>query len=61
MQPQRVATTFIFGGEYENPATGKVAMYNDLYKYNNEKDRWTRITSPKRYGVQWWSASLCVN
>lgn len=51
MQPHRVATTVIFGGEYEDLVTGKVVMYNDLHKYNNEKDRWTRITSPKRYEV----------
>ncbi|GMH39779.1 hypothetical protein BSKO_07677 [Bryopsis sp. KO-2023] len=46
LEPQRVPMTVVFGGEYEDLATGKVLMYNDLYKYNTDKDRWTKISSP---------------
>ncbi|KAI1319979.1 hypothetical protein EDD11_002310 [Mortierella claussenii] len=37
-----------FGGEFYDGA--KCAFYNDLYRYNIEKDEWRRITSPNSPG-----------
>ncbi|KAF9959435.1 hypothetical protein BGZ65_000404 [Modicella reniformis] len=37
-----------FGGEFFDGA--KCAFYNDLYRYNIEKDEWRRITSPNSPG-----------
>lgn len=37
----------IFGGECYDGLC--VLMYNDLYKYNTDKQEWRRVTSPNRY------------
>ncbi|KAG0324823.1 hypothetical protein BG000_002032, partial [Podila horticola] len=37
-----------FGGEFYDGA--RCAFYNDLYRYNIEKDEWRRITSPNSPG-----------
>ena len=36
----------VFGGEYEDQQDHRVYTYNDLYKFNCEKHRWTRIVAP---------------
>ncbi|CAD7702273.1 unnamed protein product [Ostreobium quekettii] len=46
VQSERGNNVVIFGGECEDLDTGRMRMYNDLYIYKCDKDRWTRITSP---------------
>mmetsp|Transcript_35362 Transcript_35362/g.89532 ORF Transcript_35362/g.89532 Transcript_35362/m.89532 type:complete len:561 (-) Transcript_35362:2296-3978(-) len=43
----KVNEIIMFGGEVTELESGKVRVYNDLYRYNTDKGRWTRVTSPK--------------
>lgn len=36
----------MFGGEMLDAKTDKLYMYDDLYKYNVAKDKWTHIKCP---------------
>eukprot|EP00873_Tetraselmis_striata_P018332 jgi/Tetstr1/438596/TSEL_027147.t1 len=42
---QRTEELILFGGECFDGS--KVAMFNDLYRYNLKKDTWTLVTSPR--------------
>ncbi|KAF9126155.1 hypothetical protein BGW39_006840 [Mortierella sp. 14UC] len=46
--PLNVNELIFFGGEFYDGA--RCAFYNDLYRYNIEKDEWRRITSPNSPG-----------
>ncbi|KAF9096930.1 hypothetical protein BGX29_008345 [Mortierella sp. GBA35] len=46
--PLNANELIFFGGEFYDGA--KCAFYNDLYRYNIEKDEWRRITSPNSPG-----------
>jgi N-acetylneuraminic acid mutarotase len=41
----KVNDVIMFGGEAIDPVSGKVKVFNDLYKLNAEKAKWTKITS----------------
>ena len=45
-RPQRSSDIFLFGGEYADLATGKVHVYRDLYRFNTDKAKWSRISAP---------------
>jgi N-acetylneuraminic acid mutarotase len=36
----------LFGGEFWDQTSNKIHVYDDLYKYNPGKSRWTHIRSP---------------
>ena len=40
----------MFGGECIDPISGKVQTFNDLYRYQVDKDRWVKVISPNRCG-----------
>ncbi|KAF8947341.1 hypothetical protein BGZ47_009528 [Haplosporangium gracile] len=46
--PLNINELIFFGGEFYDGA--RCAFYNDLYRYNIEKDEWRRITSPNSPG-----------
>ncbi|KAG2454221.1 hypothetical protein HYH02_001255 [Chlamydomonas schloesseri] len=37
---------FLFGGEYADVATDKVHVYKDLYRFDVDKRKWSKIDSP---------------
>lgn len=39
----------VFGGEYEDQSTHKVATFNDMYKFICERSKWIKIDSPHRF------------
>lgn len=41
----KVNDILMFGGEAIDPVSGKVKVFNDLYRLNCEKAKWTKITS----------------
>lgn len=45
---QKVNEVIMFGGEFTELETGKVRVYNDLYRFNTDKQKWSRVTSPNR-------------
>ena len=42
---QKTDEIILFGGELWDQATGKVAVYSDIYKYSPAKNRWTHIVA----------------
>lgn len=44
---QRGVEVIMFGGEYSDISNDKVYVYNHLYRFNTDKQRWTQIVSPK--------------
>lgn len=51
---QKVNDILMFGGECSDLRSGKVYVYNDLYRFSTDKQRWAKITSPNR-----WAAGGC--
>lgn len=45
---QKVNEIIMFGGEYTELDSGKVRVYNDLYRYAADKQKWTKVISPNR-------------
>ncbi len=43
---QKVNDILLFGGEYTELTSGKVRVYNDLYVFHADKQRWTQVVSP---------------
>jgi hypothetical protein len=37
----------MFGGEHSDIKSDKVYVYNHLYRFNTDKQRWTQVVSPK--------------
>ena len=37
----------MFGGECVDPVSGKVRVFNDLYRFNCDKEKWTKVLAPK--------------
>ncbi len=36
----------MFGGEQVDPISGKVRVFNDLYRFNCDKEKWTKVLAP---------------
>lgn len=49
---QKASELFIFGGEFEERNSERVTYFNDLYKFNADKQRWSWIKIPKRYAAR---------
>eukprot|EP00798_Chlamydomonas_sp_ICE-L_P018504 gene18504-25003_t len=45
---RKVNEILMFGGEYSDLDSGKISMFNDLYRYNCDRQRWTKVISPNR-------------
>ena len=43
---QKVNEIIMFGGECVDPISSKVRVFNDLYRFNCDKEKWTRVLSP---------------
>lgn len=46
---QKVNEIIMFGGECVDPLSGKVRVFNDLYRFNCDKEKWTRVLAPGWY------------
>jgi hypothetical protein len=44
----------LFGGEVTDLSTGKVLVNADLYRFDCEKRKWTRVHAPSRCGAGCW-------
>ncbi len=45
---QNVNEIIMFGGEYVHLETGRVKVNNDLYRFNADKQRWSKVNCPGR-------------
>jgi hypothetical protein len=44
---QRGSEIIMFGGEFNDPVKDKVYVYNHLYRFNTDKQRWSQVVAPK--------------
>ncbi|GAX74960.1 hypothetical protein CEUSTIGMA_g2406.t1 [Chlamydomonas eustigma] len=42
----KVNEIIMFGGECVDPLSGKVRVFNDLYRFNCDKEKWTKVLAP---------------
>lgn len=45
-QSQRGAEVILFGGEFSDHTRDKVYVYNHLYRFNADKQRWSQVVAP---------------
>jgi hypothetical protein len=58
--PQKVNDIIVYGGEYCELDSGRVHVYGDLFRFNTDKKKWSKVTCPHRWGQgQGWCATSC--
>jgi len=50
----------LFGGEVTDLRTGKVLVNADLYRFEVDRSKWTRVRAPSRCGGGVWGVVVCM-